>query len=315
MEYKIVRYLQSATLRGLTAFYALVLLGAGGACKKSPAVKPVLTPLQVYVNSDTSLTLFHRMILQANESVLLGNDSVTVLIPDNAAFRSVGYTDKIIDSLSASAADNMIRYHFINSRAVPAVGPYTGFPGKTGYRVYGMKDSVQLFWFNGIRVKGSSAPVGNALVYKLATPLQGPSDSLNHLLAADSSLTFLAEAFRRTNLYYKSLLSGNYTILAPSNSAFMNAGYGSSGAIDNADSTKLVNLLKYHVVKGFYFTNTLMSVSSVPTLSGGAIAVSSQNGVIQFTGTGGPVTARLIKGNQTAGDSIIVHRIDQVLKQ
>ena len=46
------------------------------ACKKTAPPKLVITPLQTLVNTDTTLTLFHRMILQANDAALL-NDAAS----------------------------------------------------------------------------------------------------------------------------------------------------------------------------------------------------------------------------------------------
>src|SRR5258708_27852942 len=141
---------------------------------------------------------------------------------------------------------------------------------------------------------------GKALVYRLSAILKTPADSLNHLLSADTSLSFLAEVFRRTNLYDSLLLSGNFTILAPVNSAFINAGYDSVGAIDSADLGSLVRLAEYHTVNGLFFSNTLAGMNSLPTLEGGMVAVSVQNGFLYFTGNSSPPQAGLVRGNQLA---------------
>lgn len=282
-------------------------------CKKSAPAKVVLTPLQNLINTDTTLSLFHQMLLQANETGLLNDNSVTLLLPTNAAFRSAGYTNVTIDSLSNYIADNLIRYLFITSRINPDSSTYNGYPTLAGYTVYGMTDSNQHILFNASQVTGKDSVVGNALVYRLSSPLQVPVDSLNDLLGADTNLTFLAEAFRRTNLFDSLLITGNYTLLAPVNNAFINAGYDSIGAIDSANINSLISLLEYHVAPGLYFTNTLAGLSAIPTLSNGSVTVSVQNGILHFSGGSNPVPATWLYGNQTAGNTIIVHRIDQVL--
>jgi uncharacterized surface protein with fasciclin (FAS1) repeats len=282
-------------------------------CKKSTPAKVVLTPLQNLINTDTTLTLFHQMLLQANEAGLLNDNTVTLLLPTNAAFRSAGYTNIIIDSLPSYISDNLIRYLFITSHINPDSSAYNGYPTLTGYNVYGMTDSTHHIWFNASQVSGKDSVVGNTLVYRLTTPLQVPFDSLTDLLGADSNLTFLAEAFRRTNLFDSLLITGNYTLLAPVNNAFINAGYDSIGAIDSANINSLISLLEYHVIPGLYFTNTLTGLSAIPTLSNGSVTVSVQNGILHFSGGSNPVPATWLYGNQTAGNTIIVHRIDQVL--
>jgi uncharacterized surface protein with fasciclin (FAS1) repeats len=154
--------------------------------------------------------------------------------------------------------------------------------------------------------------VGKAVVYRLSAPLTVAYDSLDHLLSADSSLSFFTAALMRTGLDTL-LLSGNFTLLAPVNSAFLNAGYDSLGAIDSADITGLTRLMEYQVVPGLFFTNNLAVLTSLPTLEGSPIGVGTQNGLLQFTGNSNPSPAGLVNGNQPAARNFIVHRIDQVL--
>ena len=113
---------------------AIVLFASLASCSKPapPPAKVVITPMQTLVNSDSTLVLFHRMLLQANDAALLADDSITWLLPTNAAFLSAGYTEIIIDSLSASAADNLIRYHYLTSKVVPDSGSYLGYASLLG---------------------------------------------------------------------------------------------------------------------------------------------------------------------------------------
>lgn len=282
-------------------------------CKKAASsVGNPTTPLQTLINTDTTLSLYHRMVLRANDAGLIGNDSATVLIPTNAAFRSAGYSEVAIDSLSAAFADNLVRYTYITSRVVPGAGSYTGYPTLLGYTIYGMTDSSHIHWFNGTTVSGDPTVAGNVLVYRLTAPLLSPADSLDVLLGSDSTLSFMAEVMVRTNLD-SVLFSGNFTLLAPVNSAFISAGYDSVGAIDAADSSTLAQLVKYHTLTADFFTNTLLGLTTVPTLQGGSLTVSVQNGTLRFSGAGNAVPANFLSGNRLAGSTLIVHRIDQVL--
>jgi len=285
-----------------------------GACKKAaPAVPNDLTPLQKLVNSDSTLSFFHRTLLRANETALLADASVTLLVPTNEAFRAAGYTEAGLDSLPASFADRLVRYQFIPSRITAPQGPdYTAYTTLSGSSIYGSSDGAQLF-FNGIPVFADTASTGNALVYRLGGLLQAPSDSLSQLLAGDTSLTFLAEALRRTHVYDTLLLTGPYTLLAPDNNAFRNAGYDSLPAIDSTDSLTLVGLMRFQVVKGLFFISDLPSKTSLPTLEGPSVAVSVQNGTIQFKGAGNPDPANLLYGDLPVGKGLIVHRIDLLL--
>ncbi len=280
--------------------------------KTKPAATNPVTPFQNLINTDTSFSIFHRMVLQANDAGFIGNDSVTFLIPTNDAFRLAGYNEDALDTFPSSVANRLISYSYIRSRAIPDGNTYAGYSTQLGYTLYGMTDAAHQRWFNGIPVTGDTVNAGNVLVYRLSAPLQPPADSLALLLSNDSSLTFLAEVFRRTNL--DSLVSsGSFTLLAPVNSAFIAAGYDSVGAIDAADSGALAQLVKYHTLTGEYFTNILMGVSTAPTLQGSSVTVNGQNGGLQFSGPNNPAPANWLSGNQLAGSTLIVHRIDRVL--
>jgi uncharacterized surface protein with fasciclin (FAS1) repeats len=307
-----------AGLAGIPILAGIVILFSGlGSCKKAAPLAPVpLTPLQKLVNTDTTLSLYHRLILQSNETALLNDDSVTLLIPVNAAFRAAGYSADSIDNTGATQANNIVLYGFIPSPVIIPVadsGAYISYntllPGAS---VYGMSDGKQVL-FNGVPAIRDTAATGKAIVYLLGV-LAGspPADTLGDLLAADTSLSFFAEAMLRTGLD-STLPAGNYTLLAPVNSAFMAAGYDSLGAIDSADSATLTQLLEYHFIKGLYFTNTLAAQTSLPTLLGSPVSVIFQNGLIQFSGGSNSMPANLLPGSRLSGSDILVYRIDEVL--
>lgn len=252
------------------------------------------------------MVYFHRLLLVANETGLLADDSVTLLIPTNDAFRAAGY---LIDSIGSTQADQLVRYHVIKTPAIPGSATYTAYSTFLGYSVYGMRDNSSVIWFNGNPVSGESRQVGKALVYRLSVPLSPAADSL----AQDTSLSFFVEALKRTGLD-TTLATGNYTLLAPLNSAWVTAGYDSLGAIDSADLTTLTQLAKNQVVAGSWFTNTLAGVPSVTSLQGNTITITQAGGSLQFSGSGNPVPAKLLSGNRQSGSNLILHRIDQVLR-
>ncbi|MBN9385677.1 MAG: fasciclin domain-containing protein [Chitinophagaceae bacterium] len=297
----------------LLCWLIAVLLGLGSCTKSSTTKTNSITPLNALINTDTSLSLFHRMVLIANETGLLADNSITWLMPTNAAFRSAGYTAAGIDTLPPSVADRIISYHFITQHASPDSNGYKPYPTHLGFSIFGQLDNNKKIWFNGAPA-GDTASVGKALVYRLNTVLLSPLDSLNHQLSSDSTLSYTARLFRRTGLDTTLGLSGgNYTVLAPNNAAWANAGYDSLAQIDSADIHTMTSLAKYHVLTGRWFTNDLAGVNSVITLQGGSLTVSVLNGILQFTGAGNVSPAHVLTGNQPAGNTFVIHKIDELL--
>jgi len=294
--------------------FLIVLLAGISSCRKTapPPINPI-TPLQSLINTDTSFSLFHRMLLIANESGLLADNSITLLIPTNAAFRAAGYSEGQIDSLPPSVADRLVSYHFIPQIARPDSNGYAPYPTHLGYSLYGEKDTGAQIWFNGAAVTGDTIMAGKALIYRLNSILLSPRDSLSLTLGQDSTLSFTAELFRSTGLDTTLTTSGYFTVLAPNNTAWINAGYDSVGAIDSADLNTMLNLAKFHVLPAQYFSNELIMVNNVITLQGGSLAVSVQGGVLQFKGNGNAAPASVLTVNQPAGNTFVIHKIDEVL--
>jgi uncharacterized surface protein with fasciclin (FAS1) repeats len=272
------------------------------------------TPLQNLVNSDTSLTLFHHLLLRGNDVGLLGDDSVTILIPTNAALRLAGYPESIVDSSSSALIDRMLRYQYLPSGLVADSGTLTANITLLGPPIYAQRQNDGTILFNTYAATSSGTPqqVGKAKVYFLNAALSSPLDSLPELLFNDSTLTFLNEAFVRTNFYDSALLSGgSYTLLLPSNDAFRKAGYDSVGAIDSADYNTIVQLLGNQVIKGSYFSPSFPA--SVQRLQGSDLTVTYNGGFPQFTTVSNPAPVNLLFANQVAGNNLILHWTDGVL--
>lgn len=306
------------TFRTCIALACLLgLVGAGTfSCKKAPPPKPiVITPLQTLVNSDTSLTLFHQMLLDANDAGLLKDTTACLLIPTNDVLRLAGYTAVTIDSTSAFILDEILRYNYVLATSLSPDSGYSAYPTLLGAPVYIQKDSAAgLLLLNGNSTAGSvPVAVGKASVYYLNSLLPLAADSLPALLQSDSTLSFFAEALAITNLYDSTLLTGSYTILAPVNSAFMAAGYDSIGAIDSANVDTLMALVQGQIIKGIYLSNTFPVPGPVFDVLGNAVTVGKNAGLLQFSASGNTIPVNWLSGNLISGSNIVVHRTDGLL--
>lgn len=290
-----------------------ILLVAFFACKKAPPPKKlVLQPLQTLLNTDTTLTLYHRMILRANDAVLLNDSPVVFFFLHNSVLLNAGYGEVAIDSMSAALADRIVRYNYLPSGLSTDSAGYTANPTLLGVPLYVMKNgNGQLFLNGSVTVPNQSTAIGQAAVLYPDSLVSPAADSLSEIIEQDSTLTYMSEVLGRTNLYDSILVNGNYTLLAPTNTAFQNAGWDSLGAIDSAGIDTLLQLAMNQVVKGSYFTNNFPS--AVTTLYGGGVTVSIVNGFLQFSTNGNAVPVNWLYGNQVAGPTLILHHTDGIL--
>jgi uncharacterized surface protein with fasciclin (FAS1) repeats len=238
-----------------------------------------------------------------------------LLIPTNAVLEQAGYTPAIIDSTSAYILDQMLRYDYVLSPTINPDSGYTAFPTELGTPLYIEKDTASGFLLLNASATAISTPVpvGKASVYYLTSLVPAAADSLPTLLQSDSTLTFFATAMAITNLYDSTLLTGSYTILAPVNLAFINAGYDSLGAIDSANVETLIALVQGQIIKGFYLTNSFPIPGPVFDVLGNAVTVGQNNGVLQFSAGGNAVPVNWLSGNLISGSNIVVHKTDGIL--
>ena len=170
---------------------------------------------------------------------------------------------------------------------------------------------------NGVRVTTPNLKADNGLIHVVERVLIAPTQSLLQLIQSNSDLSFLLAAANRAaqaNPTLGNALSSplsTYTLLAPSNAAFMAAGFTSTASFSAADPTTLANILLYHVLPGRIFSNNFTS-GTLTTLSTKTIKVDVNNGV-KITGnknSGQPAT--LTQTNLLATNGI-VHIVDRVL--
>lgn len=282
------------------------------ACQKQAPVKVGLTPLQTLINTDSTLSLYHLMLLRANDIGLLKDTTTTLLIPRNDVMVASGYPEIIIDSMSSSLADRIVRYDYLPSGISLDSAGANANPTRLGVPLYIQQNGNGLLLLNGSATAGDKpTSVGQASVYWLNSMVPPAADSLPDILGTDSTLTFLNEVFARTNLYDSLLQTGSYTLLAPVNSAFQQSGYDSLGAIDSANIDTLIQLAMNQVVKGAWFTTTFPP--TVTSLTGATVIVTVNNGILQFAGAGNTTPVNWLSGNNVAGPTTILHKTDGII--
>ena len=106
----------------------------------------------------------------------------------------------------------------------------------------------------------------------VGTPTRVPSPKSTGTLAGQFSI-FLG-ALRQTGLVNRLRTGGPYTIFAPPNEVFDQMPEATRSALFQ-DQGRLTEVLEYHIVEGNYTPDILRSVSTLPTLQGESLKVTS----------------------------------------
>jgi len=300
------------------ALLALPGLVAVTACHKDDNMPtnptPTPTALQTYIASDTSVSIYNAAILRAGDNALVsGNDSVTLLIRTNEAFRAAGITQSTINGMPTSAIDSLLRYHIINGSTNLATGTYLPITTSLGKKLYGYGGSTDRNYFNGVQSTRVAVPGTKGVVYRLNSPLSLPYQTSSAYFNADTSLSYFSQALTRAGIDV-STDTGFSTVLAPNNTAFRNAGYSTINDINSADSTQLRNILMYHILPGQYFSNNYMGLNTAPTsVPGGSVTIGNGVSGTTFSGAGNATPVGFAGSNQLVGDNAIYQPINGLL--
>lgn len=305
----------------------LLVAGSFTSCKKSSFENgPAKVSLYQITVDDRNFTLFRAAINRAGlQEMFNGKEPLTILAPTNQAFINVGLgSEAAINKFTPGFMDSLVRSHIIPGRV--DVSAITGSQevatlnrsatiAKVGNTVYtngGDITRLNLEATNGllnVTTKVLVPPVPNILDY-LAIPL-------------NTTYTFLVAAINRASqgsTNFAEMLRGNgaYTLFAPTNAAFIDAGYANLAAVNAATPAALENLLKYHLIEGRKLSSDLDSVplntlANVPIYfdrnSTVAYTTNSANGILFNPQMSSPV---ITSPNYLAGNGVI-HVISRVL--
>lgn len=145
-------------------------------------------------------------------------------------------------------------------------------------------------------------------------------NSIAGIASGTEDLSLLVKALDKAGLV-ETLKTGNYTVFAPTNEAFINAGY-TEAAIDALPSSgipALRELLLNHVVSGKTLSTALSNNLYVKTLGKGAASSSNTLSMhIGLTGSGSATVVTLNGGAQVVTADIeasngVVHIVDEVI--
>jgi transforming growth factor-beta-induced protein len=133
-----------------------------------------------------------------------------------------------------------------------------------------------------------------------------PTGSIEQVLASDARFSTLAKAVDLAQLNATLAANGPYTIFAPTNDAFAAL---PAGELDKllANPAQLGQVLSYHVVSGSIPSADLATRTSLPTLDGKPIQVTTSGNEIMLNGS-----TRLLS-TEIATNNGVIHVIDKVL--
>jgi uncharacterized surface protein with fasciclin (FAS1) repeats len=289
-------------------------------CKKDEdTTEPQSSNIKDEIATRADLTLLNLSLQKANlTSKFDSAGSFTIFAPTNDAFAASKIDANLIGSLTSDQVRNIVLYHTFNSKYletdIPS-GPNAKITTELGDSVFVTKNSSGVY-LNGVKVQTTNLVLSNGVLQTVSKVLIPPVGNLVQSIVADTTFTYLAAAVVRASeggVNVAAVLSngGIYTVFAPTNQAFRDAGFATVNDINAADANVLASILTYHVLSGRVFSSDLTEGAMPITLEGGALTVSLVNGAT-VKGTGNATASNIVGTNIMASNGVI-HVIDKVL--
>jgi uncharacterized surface protein with fasciclin (FAS1) repeats len=286
-------------------------------CEKEKETVPTIT---AQVVSGANLTILESAVVKAGlASTLEGAGPFTVFAPTDEAFAASGITAATINSLTADQLKAILLYHVIGSKVdaanVPA-GPNAKVVTAGGDSVFVTKNASGVF-INGINVTQPDINASNGVIHLVSKVIMPAAGNIVQVAQANANFSFLVAAVVRastgsTNVAQILSSGGPFTVFAPTNDAFIAAGFANIAAINAADPNTLASILTYHVVPGRVFSSGLSNGASVTTANGGAVTIGLSGSAASVKGKTNTAASNIIGTNVMARNGVI-HVIDRVL--
>lgn len=246
--------------------------------------------------------------------------SFTVFAPDNKAFAAAGLSSaEAINKLPVDALKNILLYHVLGSKITASQIPTainTPVTTLAGKEIFVTKKEGKVS-VNGASVVRVDVMASNGVVHAIDKVLMPPPGTIVALVASNPDFSYLVAAVLRASegtTDVATLLSGSdpLTVFAPTNKAFIQAGFATIESIKAAKPSDLTPILAYHVISGRTFSSALVNNAMLPTINGAKVTIKLSGNKAKVKGNGNSSAANIVVTDLNA-DNGVVHAIDQVL--
>lgn len=272
------------------------------------------------VTETPNLSLLKTAVVRAGlAETLSGSGTFTVFAPTNEAFAAAGLgTEAAINAVPVETLKNILLYHVLSQKYPAANIPNgtTELTTASNSKTYVTKKSAGVYVNGSAMVTTADINASNGVVHVINKVLMPPSQNIVQLAQGNTNLSYLVAAVTRasqgsTNVAQVLSTTNPLTVFAPTNQAFIDAGFATTDAIMAADPATLTSILTYHVIGARVFSSDLTENAMPTTLNGGKVTITLTGGA-KVKGNGN-TTASNITAVDIMATNGVVHVIDRVL--
>ncbi|MEO8412686.1 MAG: fasciclin domain-containing protein [Ginsengibacter sp.] len=245
---------------------------------------------------------------------------LTLFAPTNSAFKAAGFNSvSDLATIPDSILTKVLLYHVLDSKVEAAQVPQasnTPVVTLNMQPIYATRTSDNKVFINGVQVIKADIKCTNGIIHSINRVLMPATGTIVETAIGNPNLSLLVAAVLRAsqgNTNVAEVLSGTgpFTVFAPVNQAFINAGFANEAAINAADPNTLTAILTYHVISGRIFSSDLTNGAMPATVNGEKVTIDLSSGA-SVKGNSNTTASKIIAADIVTTNGV-VHAIDQVL--
>lgn len=281
-------------------------------------------PKTIYqtISSDPQYSYLAAAVTKAGLAGALSDPkrSLTLFAPDNNAFIAAGYKSAAdLNAIPEATLKSVLLYHVLGSKVEASQIPQasnTPVATLNAQNIFASRTAAGKVFINGVSVTKANIGCTNGVIHRINRVLLPAIGNIVETAIANKDFSYLVAAVLRasqgtTNVASVLSGAGPFTVFAPVNQAFIDAGFPTTDAISKADPEFLTKILTYHVISGRIFSSDLTNNAQPTTLNGGKVTILLGTGA-QVKGKSNATASKIIATDVVTTNGVI-HVIDQVL--
>ena len=303
-----------------STFLILMTCTIAMSCKKTNDAGP--KSVYATISNDPQYSFLTAAINKAGlvEALNANKPEITLFAPTNDAFKAAGYNSLAdLAAIPNSTLAKVLLYHVLPNKVLAAAIPQASNTAVVTLNpdpVYVTRTAANKVFVNGVMVVKADINCTNGVIHSIGRLLMPATGNIVEAAIGNPNLSLLVAAVLRasqgsTNVAGVLAGAGPFTVFAPINQAFINAGFANEAAINAADPNTLASILTYHVIPGRIFSSDLTEGAMPVTANGGSVKITLSSGAMVKGNSN--ATASNIIATDIVTTNGVVHVIDQVL--
>ena len=288
------------------------------ACSEEDETPVVAKSVVDVVVDNPNFTLLEAAVIHAGLVDALKNPAITVFAPTDDAFKAAGFATEA----AIKAADKTVISSILQNHVIGSLVPASAIQVKDNAEVLSLNAAKLYVTKNasGVSVNGANVTTADvkaengAIIHIINAVILTETKNIVALAQSNPNLSYLVAAVLRANEGSTKVVTvlsgaGPLTVFAPTNAAFIKAGFPTVASIQAADPNVLAGILTYHVVAGRVYSTNLVT-GNATTANGATLGVNSANATLKGKSNTGD--SKITAVNIPASNGV-VHLIDTVL--